>query len=62
MLQGTENEDQRVQHQVTTCYENRAGRLHRNRPGADKGEEITEAATYHMVVKMEYIDKQVIFE
>ena len=50
--------------EVTACYEaERAVYIETALLGPDKGEEITEAATYpYVVVKMEYIDKQVIFE
>lgn len=50
--------------EVTGCYEAEQGiYIETSLLGPDKGEEITEAATYpYVVVKMEYIDKQVIFQ
>ena len=50
--------------EVTGCYEAEDGiYIETSLLGPDKGEEITEAAVYpYVVIKMEYIDKQVIFQ
>ena len=49
--------------EVTGCYEAKQGiYIETSLLGPDKGEEITEAPAYpYVVVKMEYIDKEVIF-